>query len=100
MVSLGFFIDVILSPAQWPEGKGGLRGANNLTSFMCRLSKNSGSLKLLETSGPIQAYTGIALPLPLPFCTKLNFSHALYRPRSARPFLFITLKYFKMTNND
>ena len=35
--------------------------ADNLTTFMCRLSRNSGSLNLLEPSGPVQAYTAIAL---------------------------------------
>jgi hypothetical protein len=33
---------------------------------MCRLSRNSGSLNLLETYGPAQPYNGIASPLPLP----------------------------------
>jgi hypothetical protein len=30
----------------------------------------SGSLNLLEPSGPVKAYNGIALPLPLPFIFK------------------------------
>ena len=30
--------------------------------FVCRLSRNSGSLNLLEPPGPVQACTGIALP--------------------------------------
>ena len=29
---------------------------------MCRLCENSGTLNLLESAGPIQACTGIALP--------------------------------------
>jgi hypothetical protein len=36
--------------------------ADNLATFMSRLSRNSGSLKLLETSGPVKACTGVALP--------------------------------------
>ena len=36
--------------------------ADNLTNFMCRLSRNPGSLNLLEPSGPVQASIGIALP--------------------------------------
>ena len=38
-------------------------GDGNLTAFMCRPSRNSGSQKLLEPSGHIQACTEIALPL-------------------------------------
>jgi hypothetical protein len=38
--------------------------ADKLATFIYRLSKNFGSLKLLEPSGPVQACTGIALPLP------------------------------------
>jgi hypothetical protein len=32
----------------------------------------SGSLNLLEPSGPVQAYNGIDLPLPLPFTNTLE----------------------------
>jgi hypothetical protein len=38
-----------------------VRGAD-LTTFMCRLCRNSGNLNLLEPSGPVQACNGIALP--------------------------------------
>jgi len=38
--------------------------ADNLATFMCRLSRSSGSLNLLEHSGPAQACNGITLPLP------------------------------------
>ena len=41
-----------------------MRRADSLTTFLCRLSSNSGSLNLLEPSGPVQACNGIALPLP------------------------------------
>jgi hypothetical protein len=45
-------------------GGGGLvRGANNLSTFMCRLFKISGSINPLEPQGPVQASNGIALPL-------------------------------------
>jgi hypothetical protein len=37
--------------------------AENIATFICRLSKNCASLNLLETSGLVQACTGIALPL-------------------------------------
>ena len=39
-----------------------MRRADNLTTFMCRLS----CLNILEPSGPVQPCNGIALPLPLP----------------------------------
>jgi hypothetical protein len=38
-----------------------VRRADNLATFMCQLSYKSGSLKLLEPSGPVQACNGIAL---------------------------------------
>jgi hypothetical protein len=34
--------------------------ADNLTTFMCRLSRNSGSLNLLEPQGSVQACNGVA----------------------------------------
>ena len=40
-----------------------VRKADNLTTFMCRIVLKSGSLNLLEPSGPVQACNGIALPL-------------------------------------
>jgi len=42
-----------------------VRRADNLTTFMCRLSLKSGSVNFLEPSGPVQVCNGIALP----FCT-------------------------------
>jgi hypothetical protein len=42
-----------------------LRAADNLATFMCLLSRNSGSLGLLEPKGPDQACIGIALPFYL-----------------------------------
>ena len=80
---LEFFIDVMIPAAFWPWGQlipqkrwaqeyslrqeGGwkrpVRGAGNLSTFICRLSSNSWSLKLLESSGPVQACTGRTLPL-------------------------------------
>ena len=40
--------------------------ADELATFMCRLSRNSGGINILEHEGPVQASKGIALPLPLP----------------------------------
>jgi hypothetical protein len=50
-----------------PAGGGGgglmqpVLGADNFTTFMCRLSRNSGSLNLLAPYGPVQAFREIAL---------------------------------------
>ena len=40
-----------------------MRRIDNLTTFMCPLPENPGSLKLLEPPGFMQACTGIALHL-------------------------------------
>ena len=40
-----------------------MRRADDLTMCMCQLSRNPGSLKLLEPKGPVQACTVIVLPL-------------------------------------
>jgi hypothetical protein len=45
-----------------------VRRADNLTTFMCRLSRNSRSLNLLEPQGPVLACSGQALPLPFTTC--------------------------------
>ena len=42
-----------------------VREADNLTTFMCPMSWKSGSLNLLEPSGPHQACYGTPLPLPV-----------------------------------
>jgi len=41
-----------------------MREADNLTTLMCQMSWKSGSLNLLETSGPHRACYGTPLPLP------------------------------------
>jgi len=40
-----------------------MRKADNLAIFTCRLPRNPGNLKLLESSGPILAWTGLYLYL-------------------------------------
>ena len=55
------------SPTQksWmsPGGIGGW--CVELTTFMCRVSRNSGSLNFLDSECPVQACNGIGLPSPL-----------------------------------
>ena len=69
MMSLEFFIDIMVSASKRNEyqeffldGKGGrcLRLTNHLH---VQIALKHGSLNLLETSGPVQACNGIALPL-------------------------------------
>jgi hypothetical protein len=52
--------------------------ADNLTNFMCRLSRNSGGLNLLEPSGPVQACNGIALPF---FYLRLTLTKSAQRKK-------------------
>jgi len=42
-------------------GGGAVRRADNFTTFMCQMSRNSGSLSLLELEGPVQACNGTAI---------------------------------------
>jgi len=44
-----------------------VRRAENLTTFMCRLTWNLRASTSCNPSGPVQACTGFALPLPVPF---------------------------------
>ena len=82
MVSLGFFIDINLPAALWPSGD----SASNRNEYQecffgvkaagaygwqpyhlhVPIVLKTGSLNLLNPSGPVQACNGIALPLPLP----------------------------------
>ena len=50
-----------------------MREADNLTTFMCRMSRESGSLNLLDRSGSYGACYGTPLPLPS-VTTKLLFT--------------------------
>jgi hypothetical protein len=67
MVSLEFFNDVIVSAALWSWSRLASNRkeyqeylADNLTAFMCGLSRNSGKLNLQEPYGPVQVSTRIA----------------------------------------
>ena len=78
MMSLKFFIDIILPAALWPcgwlkqkwvpgiypGGKGGRCVGLTTLPPSCADFLKSGNLNLLEPSGPVQACNGIALPLP------------------------------------
>jgi hypothetical protein len=55
----------ILATVHFLGGKAAGAWADNLTTSMCRMSWKSGSLNLLEPSGPHRACYGKALPLPL-----------------------------------
>ena len=52
-----------------------MREADNLTTFMCRMSWKSGSLNLLEPSGGHRACYETALPLPYQYGPKQNLIH-------------------------
>jgi hypothetical protein len=60
----------------------------------------SGSLNILEPSGPLQAYTGIALPVP--FLSVINFTTENNRFKEARSFFYIKSGLFtdKMPYNS
>ena len=78
MTSLEFFTDIILSVALWPGvdsasnrneyqdyflgGKGGRCVRLTTLPPSCAVVMKSGSLNLLEPSGPVQACNGVALP--------------------------------------
>jgi hypothetical protein len=46
--------------------------ADNLSTFMYQMARNSGSLNLLEPCGPVQACNGIALVFKIEYTFKLK----------------------------
>jgi len=51
-----------------------VRGAVNLTTFTCQLSRHSRNLNLLETSWPVQVCIGIVLPFGLQLLVRMEHS--------------------------
>jgi len=64
MVSLEFFIDIIHPAALWPRGRA-FSNRNEYREYFLHmlLVLKSGSLNLLEPSGPVQSCNGNALSL-------------------------------------
>jgi hypothetical protein len=56
--------------------------ADKLATFMCRFTRDSGCLNLLEPPRPVQACGGIALPLPLP--SYIDYIRLLYCDRTLK----------------
>jgi hypothetical protein len=67
-----------------------VRRADNLTTFICRLSRNSGKVNLVEPSGPVKAYNVIALPLPSRY---INTHGQLNKFNPIHPPHFYTLRH-------
>ena len=42
-----------------------MRRADNLTTLMCQLSRNSGNISFLESEGPVQDNLTFSLPMAL-----------------------------------
>jgi hypothetical protein len=75
-----------------------VRRADNLTTFMCQMCRNSESLNILEPQGPVQAGNGIVLSLArkfiylnlyFPLC--FTVLHNMYLP-STQLFTTITIR--------
>ena len=52
-----------------------MRRADKPTTFMLPIDLKSGNLKLLEPSGPVQAYNGIAVPFYKAMTKRVLYLH-------------------------
>jgi hypothetical protein len=93
MVSLEFFVNIILPAALYSPGVDSASNRKEYQEYFLKVKEagakdcqpyhlhmpivlKSGSLNLLEPSGPVQACNGIALPF-LPLYTVFTYTHFL-----------------------
>jgi hypothetical protein len=63
-----------MSTGVFPGGKGGRCVRLTTLPTSCAVIMKSGNLNFRESSGPLQACNGTALPLPLPVCSEYSWT--------------------------